>query len=285
MIQESNQKNIIDLFDLIYNEIEYKLDHYYKIYKELYYKYKDSKYKDITIKFELKFGRVHWNNFQVGNDTNKNPALIKVKSNSIYGSNSNFLYLTMNNILNHKFKTEELFLKYVKNIILKSKSEHLIKVNFGDYIIDKENVENILSVNWKLYELLTTEDLVLLLKKINSYIDNRTSNNKLDTIYYNVLHNFSDSKIYNAGYDNILKELSMFIHLMYKKNVGFDLSIYQQFLYSLVGMFDKNIFYIFVYNMFLEKQNKELINFTFELFKTEDDIYNNIKLIYNKINC
>ena len=48
-------------------------------------------------------------------------------------------------------------------------------------------------------------------------------------------------------------------------------------------MFDKNIFYIFVYNMFLEKQNQKLINFIFELFKNEDDIYNNIKLIYNKI--
>lgn len=284
MIQESNQKNIIDLFDLIYDEIKYKLDHYYKIYKELYYKYKDSKYKNIIIKFELKFGMVNWNNFQVGNDTNKKPALIKVKSNSIYGSNSNFLYLTMNNILNHKFKTEESFLKYVKNIILKSKSKYVIDGNLDDYIIDKQNVENILSVNWKLYELLTMEDLVLLLKQINGYIDNTTSNNKLDIIYYNVLHNFSDPKIYNAGYVNLLKELSIFIHLIYKKDVRFDFSIYKNFLYALVGIFDKNIFYIFVYNMFLEK-NKELINFTFELLKTEDDIYNNIKLIYNKINC
>ena len=228
MIQ-SNNNNIIDLFDLIYNEIEYKLDYY------------------------------------------------------IYGSNSNFLYLTMNNILNHTLKTEKLFLKYVKNIILKSKSKYVIDVNLDDYIINKQNVENILFTNWKLYELLTMEDLVLLLKKINGYIDNRTSNNKWDTIYYGVLHNFSDPKIYDASYDNILKELSMFIHLMYKKDSEFDFSIYKNFLYSLVEMFNKNIFYIFVYNMFLEKQNQELINFTFELFKTEEDIYNNIKLIYNKI--
>lgn len=249
----------------------------------MYYKYKDVKYKDIIIKFELKFGIVNWNNFQVCNDVNTNPALIKVKSNSIYGSNSNFLYLTMNNVLNHKLKTEKLFLKYVKNIILKSKSKYVIDGNLDDYIINKQNVENILFTNWKLYELLTMEDLVLLLKKINGYIDNRTSNNKLDTIYYGVLHNFSDPKIYDASYDNILKELSMFIHLMYKKDSEFDFSIYKNFLYSLVEMFNKNIFYIFVYNMFLEKQNQELINFTFELFKTEEDIYNNIKLIYNKI--
>lgn len=137
--------------------------------------------------------------------------------------------------------------------------------------------------NWKLYELLTIEDLILLLKKINSYIGNSNSNNKLDTIYYGVLHNFSDPKIYDAGYDNILKELSIFIQLIHKKDVEFDFSIYKNFLYALVAMFDKNIFYIFVYNMFLEKQNQKLINFIFELFKNEDDIYNNIKLIYNKI--
>lgn len=51
----------------------------------MYYKYKDSKYKDVIIKFELKFGTVNWNNFQVANDVNKKPALIKVKSDSIYG--------------------------------------------------------------------------------------------------------------------------------------------------------------------------------------------------------
>lgn len=236
----------------------------------MYSKYTKPKYKDIVIKFELKFGKINSNNFEVDNIYYMKPPLMRFQRDSMCGSNAHFIYLTLNNILKQKFKTKEKFNKYITKKFVEFKKEMENNQSLDLYICDIKNIMN-LTIDLNIFEILDQSQIIELIKQTE--IDIKNAENKLDSqkLIENFFGKFDYTGIFNQN-DNkeflysIFLETSNLLNTYIKLNGDFPQYCYEMYIQSVMINDTKKIDkYVFLKNI-LATKNARLICKTLNIY-------------------
>lgn len=263
---DNNKQYIINLFDLVLNHIEDKLQFYYENYKSSY----DSSKKEtsIEIKFLLISGEIIFlvSSLYTNNNNFQPTVVVNNFGFGLFKDQPEIQFL-LNGILDGDLKTEDEFYNFIYKGLINSKTDFLLNQKEDKYIINIKNYIDITNCNdkfWHQINILKPDMFISFLKNTNEQLKTNINDDEVLDIYNKFMDIISTKILYKHYFKNktdfelFFNEVADIIHLIYEKNNTIDLSSIENYIKFLIDLNIKEIEY-FVDVFFEKKKNSKLL--------------------------
>lgn len=262
-----NKQYIINLFDLVLNHIEDKIQFYYENYKSSYDSSKAE--TSIEIKFLLISGEITFllSSLYTNNNNFKPTLVVNNYGFGLFKDQPEIQFL-LNGILDGDLKTKDEFYDFIYKGIINSKKDFLLNQKEDKYIINIKNYIDITNCNekfWHQINILKPDMFISFLKNINEQLKTNINADEILDIYNKFIDIISTKILYKHYFKNktdfelFFNEVADIIHLIYEKNNDIDLSSIENYIRFLIDLNIKEIEYFL--DVFLKKKKNSKLLF------------------------